>query len=283
MRRLPRTRRKAGARRVDLADPSVLYPLYEAAVQAPDAEADAIDQIYRALNGRPARSLREDFCGTFMISCEWVRKGRDRTALGLDLDASCLESGARRHLPRLSASQRARVSTRLQNVISVTPPVDVVAACNFSWYTFRERAQLLEYFRAAHKSLAPGGVLALDIVGGPDFELEQSERSRKRVAGLGSFTYIWELEKFDPVHRRGQWAIHFTLAGGIQVKRAFTYDWRIWTIPETRDLLREAGFSDTQVFWEHDARGREGGLWKPVEQAPADECWISYVVGRKAP
>ena len=34
------------------------------------------------------------------------------------------------------------------------------------------------------------------------------------------------------------------------MNKAFTYDWRYWSLPELTELLKEAGFADAQVFWD---------------------------------
>ncbi|HTL11244.1 MAG TPA: class I SAM-dependent methyltransferase [Bdellovibrionota bacterium] len=257
-----------------------LFALYEHSVQNPESEVETIDSIYRQLNGRSGRSLREDFCGTGLISCNWVKLRPGNTAVGLDLDPGCLAYGERVHKAALKEDQRTRVSAVRQNVVSVTPPVDVVAACNFSWFIFHDRAALVAYFKAVRRSLAPGGVFAMDIVGGPDFVSVGSETTRKRLKGFGPYVYEWELKKFNPVQRRGTWAIHFKIPGRRTVRDAFTYDWRVWTLPEAREALRDAGFEQTHVFWEKRLRGRDTGIWEAVETAPADECWIAYLVGR---
>ena len=44
--------------------------------------------------------------------------------------------------------------------------------------------------------------------------------------------------------------IHFSFPDGSKIKKAFTYDWRLWTLPEIRELLLEAGFQRATVYWE---------------------------------
>ena len=46
-----------------------------------------------ALRERPARSLREDFCGSLSNSCAWVRMHGDNTSVAVDNDAEVLQWG----------------------------------------------------------------------------------------------------------------------------------------------------------------------------------------------
>ena len=55
-----------------LADKADKHVLYEDAVQCVEAEIDFVDDTFKKLRNRSARSLREDFCGTNNSSCEWV-------------------------------------------------------------------------------------------------------------------------------------------------------------------------------------------------------------------
>jgi hypothetical protein len=40
---------------------------------------------------------------------------------------------------------------------------------------------------------------------------------------------------------------YFAHREGSALRDAFRYDWRIWSLPELRDLLNEAGFSRGEV------------------------------------
>jgi hypothetical protein len=85
------------------------YRLYECAVQSPGAEVDFVDRTYRHLRGRNARWLREDFCGTAAVCCEWVRRRKDNVAFGVDLDPEVLDWARCHRLTALTAAQRKRV------------------------------------------------------------------------------------------------------------------------------------------------------------------------------
>ena len=151
-----------------------------------------------------------------------------------------------------------------------SPKADVIAAQNFSFCTFKTRGDLLAYFRHARKNVKRKGVFVLDVLGG--YETQQSPRREPRKED--GFVYVWEHRRFDPVTQNGAFAIHFELRDGSVLKDAFTYDWRMWTIPEVREALVEAGFRKTEVWWEED-----DGRWRPRTSASPDAVWLAMVVG----
>jgi hypothetical protein len=80
-----------------------------------------------------------------------------------------------------------------------------------------------------------------------------------------------------------QCRIHFVFPDGSKMKDAFRYEWRLWSIPEIRELLVEAGFSKTVVYWEGtDEDSDEGdGDFQPTEIGDADAGWIAYISAEK--
>jgi cyclopropane fatty-acyl-phospholipid synthase-like methyltransferase len=209
-----------------------------------------------------------------------VKLGRNRESIGVDLDPEPLDWGRQRNLSQLEEGQRQRVTLLEEDVRQVDGrKADIIAAENFSWWIFKTRDDLLGYFRAAHANLADRGIFVLDLMGGHDVLIEEQEDVHK----YKGFKYIWEEARFDPVSHHCLFHIHFRFKDGSELKKAFTYDWRLWSIPEARELLREAGFAETRVYWEGtDAKTGEGNdEWDPIDEAPADAVWIAYVVGVK--
>jgi hypothetical protein len=73
--------------------------------------------------------------------------------------------------------------------------------------------------------------------------------------------------------------IHFRFPDGSKLKRAFTYEWRIWTLPELRELLLEAGFASARVYWEgEDDDGEGNGEFTETDEGTPDLAWVSYIV-----
>jgi len=262
------------------------HALYEAAVQCVEADADFVERVYRRKNGRLPRTLREDFCGTAALACEWVRRGDDRESWGLDLDRPTLAWGrAHRRAPLGPAARRAHLTQA--NVLDADRyPVDAAVAMNFSFCIFRERATLLRYFSAVRRSLPGDGVFVLDLFGGQESMGAIVERSRKpaevQVDGrrVPAFTYVWEQARFNPIDHEIVCHIHFQLRGGRTLRRAFSYHWRLWTLPELRDILAEAGFSGVDVYTEgwKDDEGVTDGVFRRRTRFENDAGWIAYVV-----
>jgi SAM-dependent methyltransferase len=253
------------------------YALYAKAVQQPDVDVRFFRYLYRELKGRNPRRLREDFCGTFGVCCEWVKLGPDYLAHGRDLDAEALQYGRDRCLSKLTPGQRRRVALTREDVLEPGgPPPDLILAQNFSYFTFKKRETLKAYFVNCRKSLRAGGVLALDIFGGAGTHKRNLERTDNR-----SFVFYWEQYGFDPVTHEARCGIHFKPKGRRMARDVFAYEWRLWTIPEIRDLLREAGFEKSHVYWEGDDGKKGNGVFTRVERGGIELVWIAMILAEK--
>lgn len=260
--------------------------LYTAAVQHVAVEIDQIRRVARA-SGRRPMLLREDFCGTAALACAWAQEGPGHAAWGVDLHAPTLAWARRRRLPHIGEAAR-RVTLIHADARAVgRPRVDVIVALNFSYWVFKTRSSLFDYFDAARRSLRPGGMLFLDAFGGSDAAEALTETSRI-PASLGPggervprFTFKWEQLSFNPVDHHLRCAIHFHLADGQVMRRAFHYDWRMWTLPELRELLAEAGFARSRVYlqdWD-DAAGEALASYSAAARFENQPGWLAYVVG----
>lgn len=260
------------------ADKHVLYQL---SVQGPEYDSRFFARFFKRYTGAPLRVFREDFCGTAVLSCHWVKLHRDHRAIGVDLCGDTLAWGRQHNVaPLLDEAQRQRLTLVQDDVRNVRRPrAQLTAALNFSYSVFRTRAELGGYIRSAHRALQPGGVLMLDAWGGPDSITPDQERRR-----LKGFTYVWDQYAFDPISHRIDCRIHFEFRDGTRMRNAFQYDWRLWTLPELRELFAEAGFQDVHVLWEGTDRrsGAGNGIFRRVEIGESCPSWIAYVVGRKA-
>jgi hypothetical protein len=257
------------------------YELYELSVQSPDVQVDLFHQIYGEIRHKLPKTFREDFCGTFTLSAEWVKQHEDQIALALDLDPKPLKYGCDVHLRNMTVDQRNRLHILMQNVVTVTTPkVDLIGACNFSFYVFKERASLIEYFRCARKSLNKKGLLILEMAGGPGMIEKRREQKTVRSAHGKKFRYVWDQKSFNPITRNGHYAIHFKFQHGKTLKNAFTYDWRVWTIPEVREALIDAGFKDTCVYWDR-SKSLHYSRYMRSENVRNQHAWIAQIVGIK--
>ena len=263
-----------------LADKADKYALYQESVQSPEVDVHFFERVFRREYNRIPLLLREDFCGTAAVCGKWVASKRERTAIGVDLDPEPLAWGKAHNLAPLSDEARSRVTLLEADVRDqASVKAEVIGAQNFSFFGFHTRPQLLEYFRAAHRNLAAEGVLVLDVMGGA----ETYEEDHEEITEYSGFDYVWDQRRFDPITSHCDFAIHFRFKDGSALDNAFKYDWRLWTIPEIREVLAEAGYSRSDVYWEStDSDSGEGnGIYVRRDHAEADPAWVAYVVGFK--
>lgn len=254
------------------------YFHYLNSAQAPAGDAHVLAGLYRRYTKRAAKSMTEDFCGTAALCCEWVKAGADRVALGVDLDPEPLSFGQRYLLTELSNGQRKRITLKKANVLSVKERSDIVCALNFSYSIIHTRSKMLAYFRGVRARLNAGGIFVLDNFGGSEYLHPRLEKRR-----CGTLGYQWEMKRFDVMWNIGDFAIHFKPKGKPAQRDAFTYHWRMWSIPELRDLLVDAGFKDVHIHWEGTAPdGYGNGVYREVKKVN-EHClsWVCYVVARK--
>lgn len=265
------------------------YALYRLSVQDPEHEVDIFLRFYKEAFGRMPTTLREDFCAAGAICAEWVTRGADRTAIGVDLDPEPLAYGEKHYLSTLTPEQRKRVEFLEQDVLECRRKAEIIAAQNYSFFIFKTRDLVRRYFEAVHRSLDKEGIFILDVMGGGALYADEQEESRavarptaKDKRDNPPFRYVWEQERFDPVSHDVLFHIHFRFADGSAIDKAFTYDWRLWTMPELRELLAEAGFSKVHVYWETlDKNGDASGNYRRATKGRAEETWLAYLVAEK--
>ena len=250
------------------------YKLYESSVQCAETEVDFVEYEFKKLRGRRPALLREDFCGTAAVCFEWASRGQENTAIGVDIDGEVLNWANENHLPALKATVRSNVTLIRGDVLKVsTPQQDVILAMNFSYWLFKERKLLLAYFRKVRKNLELDGIFFLDCFGGSDAYRELKERTK-----LDGFTYVWDQAAYNPVNSDISCHIHFHFPDKSKLEKAFTYDWRLWTLPEIRELLLDAGFSEVIIYAQAvDPITEEPSQMEPVLNMDADLGWIAYV------
>ncbi|MCA9278876.1 MAG: class I SAM-dependent methyltransferase [Phycisphaeraceae bacterium] len=294
--------KRKSSKKQSVADRVDKHVCYELSVQDPEPELEFIENTFEELKGRKLKHLREDFCGTGNTSCAWVAKGRGRTAIGLDIDQPTLDWGVANNLSKLSEKHQERVKLVNCDVLEPTDDAcgaDAVVAHNFSYWLFKDRKTLCAYFAKVRETLADDGVLFLDCYGGWEShdvleEPKDVEVPKSMVALFGgdTFEYIWDQDEIDPVRNNMKCYIHFKFLDGSEMRKAFSYDWRMWSIPEIRELLAEAGFKKSTVYWEGveecacgkddcDCECEGDGIFEPVEEAETCQSWICYLTAEK--
>jgi cyclopropane fatty-acyl-phospholipid synthase-like methyltransferase len=246
--------------------------LYQKSVQDAEGTVDFIEGVFKSRQNYLPLALREDFCGTALLCAGWVKSDKRRTAVGVDLDKPTLDWGIKHNIePLKEAASRIRLLNK--NVLNVTADTtfDIIVAFNFSYCVFKQRKIMKKYFKKVYNSLADSAVFILDMHGGPDaqFQLEEAR-------DVENFEYIWEQSSFDPITNSTRCNIHFRFKDKSELKNAFTYDWRHWSIPELRDILEEVGFSTIDTWW--DGKDDEYAI---CTSAVNLEAWVAYIAAWK--
>ncbi len=261
-----------------MAEQADRHELYEESVQCVEEECDFVTKTFKSIRGRKALSFREDFCGTASAACQWVRQSPEHTSIGVDFDQEVLAWGLENRVGRLDEEQKKRIQLIESNVLEVkTEPVDVVGAFNFSYFIFQQRELMMQYFRSIYDSLKPDGVFFLDAFGGYEAFEEMKEKTK-----YDKFTYVWDQKRYSPITGEMECHIHFKFPDGSKMKRAFSYTWRLWTLPEILEMLTETGFKNPTVYWEGtDEDGDGDGVFTPETHGEADAGWIAYLAAEK--
>lgn len=256
-----------------------IQELYQYSVQSPEEDVKFLKRVYRKVNGRDAKHFREDFCGTGLLMSEWLRTTKDGTTEGFDICRQTIGWGIEHNFKPLGEeARRATLHVRDVREKSLQRP-DLRSAQNFSYFVFKERTQLLEYLRAAYEDLADDGVFVMDIYGGPE-SMEEMCEEREIEEG---FTYIWDQDEYWPATGEYRAYIHFEFDDGTKIKKAFSYDWRLWNLLEVQDALYEVGFDRVQTYWEGtDEDGESGnGIYRPSKRGENCLAWVTYLVASK--
>jgi SAM-dependent methyltransferase len=270
-----RTKAPKKPKRAELAD---RHALYQASVQVPEADIEFFEMVYKRLRGKKPLVLREDFCGTAFLASTWVAGSPKRQAIGIDLDQPTLDWGRAHNLSKLPPGAKKRIELLRANVLdAVGPKADVACALNFSYCVFKTRELLRRYFEAALATLNDDGIFVTELYGGTEAIVEiEDERE------IDDFTYVWDQALYNPITHDTLCHIHFKFPDRSRLDKAFTYDWRLWTVPEVRELLLEAGFRSVEIWWEGvDEDGEGSGEFQPTELEENQESWLVYIVAAK--
>lgn len=258
------------------------FDLYELCVQSPPH----LVPLLRAIHGGKPQVLGEDFCGTAALSVHWVETVEGGRAIAVDIDPEPLN----RH------GRADRITRHAVDVRAARDPVDILFAGNFSIGYMHTRAELLDYLRNAYARLSgrsplrgddASGVFLCDTYGGEGSFLPGLVHRNHLLPDGRRVRYTWEQRDADPLTARVVDVLHFRIERGGTIEEehfdAFVYDWRLWSVPELRDAMAEAGFRSIEVYQKlPDAQDDEGNLYiEPVtDPDELDDSFIVLVAGR---
>ncbi len=255
------------------------HQLYQHSVQSAKEDVRFMTRVYKSARGKMPLHFREDFCGTALLSAAWVQRGKQYSAEGFDICTDTLAWGKEHNLDPMGEDAK-RICLHPKDVREKsTKKPDLRAAQNFSYFIFRERTEMKDYFKGVLKDLAKDGVFVMDIYGGPD-AMKEMEEEREVEEG---FTYVWDQDEYWPATGEYRAYIHFRFEDGSEMNRAFTYHWRLWNLTEIVDLLQEVGFANVDTYWEGtDKDGTSGnGVYRKSKRGENCDAWVTYIVASK--
>jgi len=256
------------------------YELYQQAVQSAEQDIEFLLETYKEVRGEAPKHFREDFCGTCLLTSFWISQGSEFTAESYDIDPEPLAWGYTHNLlPLGDVHKRAAQYQEDARTPSRRAP-DVRCAQNFSYWVFKTRAEMLEYFTGVYNDLAENGMFVIDLHGGPESIKELEEETEIDDA---SFTYVWDQDSINPITGEARLHIHFRFPDGTEMTDAFTYDWRLWGLPELQEIMQDAGFKHIDCYWEGTDEDGESGNGEFTVQTEGEAClsYIAYLVGMK--
>jgi hypothetical protein len=263
------------------------HDCYELCVQSPRH----VVALLRGVHGGEPLVLREDFAGTASVSVRWLLEARSRDerarAVAVDLDAQTLARGAT--LAQREGLQGLEVRCGECVYAADVDGADVIFVGNFSIGYIYQRDDLIAYLRACKQRLDAGnagfggGVFACDLYGGPGAYVLGAMERKHPSRGREMIHYVWRHEEADPRTGRVRNSISFRVLrdGDViaEMPRTFVYEWRLWSLPELCDAMREAGFGEISLY--NDLNIAPGETPREVddpEELRGD--WIVLVVGR---
>lgn len=229
-----------------------------------------------AAHGRRPRSLREDFAGPAGLAAEWAGQSPAHTSLAVDIDPE----------PLAHAPAAPRLKKKVTSALRCRQRADVIALFNFAAGEIHDRRKLVAYFKVLRASLNKGGIAALDIYGGANAFTPGSLKTFARIPGSKQrVRYTWQQVAADPDSGMVENHLHFSI-GRKTWASAFIYNWRLWTVPELRDALRDAGFAKVETYDRlGDAVDQHGNLRirpvSPAEGRPLEHDFVVYLIARK--
>ncbi|KAL9416464.1 hypothetical protein AB3S75_039625 [Citrus x aurantiifolia] len=289
------------------------FLLYQQSVQSPKGDISYLQKFFLMyVGGRRPLHLQEDFCGTALLSTEWLRSDSRRTAVGLDLDLEALEWCMENNLNKVGADGYSRISLFHGNVLQPleaklvryepqklvrnislkecdntleTSTIESAVQDSFT-ASSGDNCNLVLYFKhVLHALSKKGGIFVMDLYGGTSSE--QKLRLQRRFA---NFTYVWEQAEFDIIERKTRISLHFHLQKEQKkLRHAFSYNWRLWSLPEIKDCLEEAGFRSVH-FWlrempdAREMRNTEGlgvsrdAKYEEIKCFQQQDAWNAYIV-----
>lgn len=239
------------------------WRLYEHCVQNIPMTLRMVEAMHAAHARSPARILHEDFSGSAAFAHAWCQSNPKRTALAIDMDPEAHADGTPHpRLARLTADLTRLPRTLRPDSSSARAArtnlskADIIYAGNFATCEVHTRDALVAYLSRARQRLDADGVFICDLYAGPGaWRTGETRVTHPPLPELPRYrvAYTWRQREADLLRGLVANEIDFALlnAKGVAIHElvnAFTYHWRLWSIPEMREAMAHAGFKDVDVY-----------------------------------
>jgi len=220
------------------------YELYQKSVQNVKKEVEFLKKTYRLLYNKIPTTFREDFCGTAMLSCEWVKSNVLNTAIGIDLDQETLDWGIKNNIENLSSGSD-RIKLKKQNVLdeyNTNEKFDIICSLNYSHFLLQKRKELVKYFKNVSNNLDSKGLFILDFYGGSHIFIDHKYQHNK-----SSNFYEFSGKQMNILNNQSKCSLNYKIKKN-KFKPLFSFEFRIYSIIELKEALEESGFNEFKLF-----------------------------------
>ncbi len=220
------------------------FELYQKSVQNAKKEAEFFRKVYRLIYNKVPETFREDFCGTGLLSCEWVKSNVMNSAVGLDFDKETLEWGRDNNINNLT-SGADRIKLLEQNVLDEfdqSQKFDIICSLNYSHFLLQKRKEIFKYFSNMVQNLQTKGIFILDFYGGSHiFTDHKYQRSKS------SSFYEFSGKKMNILNNQSACSLNYKIKKN-KYKPMFSFNFRIYSIIELREALEEVGLNGFKLY-----------------------------------
>jgi SAM-dependent methyltransferase len=239
------------------------HSLYQKTVQNPKREVEFFRKTYRMIFKTIPTIFREDFCGTALLSCEWVKNNVCNIAVGIDIDEFTINWGIENNVYNLSSGSE-RIRLIAQNVLEEfkeKTKFDIICSMNYSHFLLHKRNDLVKYFKNVKRNLERG-LFICDFFGG--YHLFHTHTHKNQ-----SDNYKCRIEQINIINNQSITSLNFKNREN-QYETLFKYCFRIYSLIELKEALEDAGFNKFKIFIK-DVSDDEENTFNEYEEFDFDE------------